>query len=541
MKMKREGVGKLKLILGVFSLISIFIIASAIVNAITFIDRGANDWDKKFDLKVNNSALNLNLTLNTEINISVHSLNATNITVVGNINGTGDLNVSGNAEVGGILTLGTPLTDASIANDLTIQTTSELTVGGGFSTGGVTITTDGNIQTQDILIAGNITGIVELSVNNSIIPILDNNADLGNASNRFRNVFVGTRLNVSGTTIFRTTTDSTTGFVIEDADGGTPIFNVDTTNEKVGIGTTSPARVLHAVSSSDYETMRIERSGGGGVAFEFKNGDGNIGIVSLELDESIQFKTPTTSPAMVILDAGNVGIGTTDPEQMLELETSDTSGAQLQLTSTDTGGLEWRVISTGTSSTGGAGNLGFYDGGAYVLYLDGPTDNVGIGTTTPGRLLEVASGSAEGIARITGFEGKDAVLELWSDEGDNGGDMWNITSGGDSGNKLAFRTGSITPPQPEVMTLLTKGNVGINTTTPANTLTVQGTLNVTGNPGSNGDFIVDSSGNVGIGTAEPDEELVVFGNQTINATDGTGGMTLAYNGSGLCISVDGTC
>ena len=31
-------------------------------------------------------------------------------------------------------------------------------------------------------------------------------------------------------------TDSTTGFQILDADGGTPVLNVDTTNERIGIG-----------------------------------------------------------------------------------------------------------------------------------------------------------------------------------------------------------------------------------------------------------------------------------------------------------------
>ncbi|MBW1739093.1 MAG: hypothetical protein JRJ69_16545, partial [Deltaproteobacteria bacterium] len=40
--------------------------------------------------------------------------------------------------------------------------------------------------------------------------------------------------------IFQPTADSTTFFQILDADGGTSVFNVDTTNERVGIGTTLP-------------------------------------------------------------------------------------------------------------------------------------------------------------------------------------------------------------------------------------------------------------------------------------------------------------
>jgi len=53
----------------------------------------------------------------------------------------------------------------------------------------------------------------------------------------------------TGQTIFQNSTDSTTGFQILDADGGTPIFNVDTTNEFVGIGLNNPAVKLDIVGS----------------------------------------------------------------------------------------------------------------------------------------------------------------------------------------------------------------------------------------------------------------------------------------------------
>ncbi|MBI2130824.1 hypothetical protein HYU10_03570, partial [Candidatus Woesearchaeota archaeon] len=65
------------------------------------------------------------------------------------------------------------------------------------------------------------------------------------------------------------------------------------------------------------------------------------------------------------------------------------------------------------------------------------------------------------------------------------------------------------------------GNVGINTTAPARTLTVQGTLNVS-NPGTSGQLFMDSSGNVGIGTTSPINALTIIGSVTafgsLNAT-----------------------
>ena len=62
------------------------------------------------------------------------------------------------------------------------------------------------------------------------------------------------------------------------------------------------------------------------------------------------------------------------------------------------------------------------------------------------------------------------------------------------------------------------GKVGINTTVPAQTLTVEGTLNVTSNPTRSGDLFVASGGNVGIGTTSPNSKLTVIGG--VNVTGG---------------------
>ena len=55
----------------------------------------------------------------------------------------------------------------------------------------------------------------------------------------------------TGTFTHQNASDSTTGFQILDADGGTPIFNVDTTNERVGVGTDSPQTTLHVNKNGD--------------------------------------------------------------------------------------------------------------------------------------------------------------------------------------------------------------------------------------------------------------------------------------------------
>lgn len=50
--------------------------------------------------------------------------------------------------------------------------------------------------------------------------------------------------------VFQPTTDSTTFFQVLDADGGAPILNIDSTNERVGIGTVSPPETLLELTST---------------------------------------------------------------------------------------------------------------------------------------------------------------------------------------------------------------------------------------------------------------------------------------------------
>ena len=59
----------------------------------------------------------------------------------------------------------------------------------------------------------------------------------------------------------RNDTDSTTGFQVLDADGGTPILNVDTTNEGVGIGIAGPDRTLDVLDASNPQ-LRLTHTDG---------------------------------------------------------------------------------------------------------------------------------------------------------------------------------------------------------------------------------------------------------------------------------------
>ncbi|MBY0452191.1 MAG: hypothetical protein K2P92_04080, partial [Bdellovibrionaceae bacterium] len=99
--------------------------------------------------------------------------------------------------------------------------------------------------------------------------------------------------------------------------------------------------------------------------------------------------------AVNISPVGNVGIGTTTPLDQLHLNSGLTNGTSIRLTNTDTGGRSFGVLSTGSTSAGGAGTFQIYDvtGAASRLTISS-AGNVGIGTTNPGYGLDARSVSS---------------------------------------------------------------------------------------------------------------------------------------------------
>ncbi len=312
-------------------------------------------------------------------------------------------------------------------------------------------------------------------------------------------------------------------------------------NGNVGVGTTNPSAKLTAFSDATSgaigDTLRVF-SGLGSVALKIystTNGDGLIinqyyqgsgqnyirmaDIVSNSGDTSeaqIRFLTKPNSAnpseAMRITGSGFVGIGTTSPALKLHVlgtiglpATSGTAQNGVARFSVDPAGTGY-VLDMGVLSgaswlqTTIAGDLGTYGS----LLLNPRGGNIGIGTATPGKTLDV-----NGDIRI----GVNNKLYLVSTNDSNylSYNEWNTASS--IGLKFLI-SGN------EKMRIDASGNVAIGTSTPWAKLAIQNSYGSTqalfdiatttsSAFATSSVFYVGANGNVGIGTANPAKRLSI--------------------------------
>jgi hypothetical protein len=249
---------------------------------------------------------------------------------------------------------------------------------------------------------------------------------------------------------------------------------VDSANNRVGIGTTSPSDTLEVkIGSANTTGVLIHRdnaSGGGGIDFSntsntVANINAGSGTLTLEADPNnasagsyISFKTDA-SEAMRIDSSGNVGIGTTSPAYPLSI-LSSYKGIEIN-DGTSTLTIESNTAGQWGNKVSGNNKWEVFTNSARRLTIDG-SGNVGIGTSSPNNPQAVnlhISGTSSAIRM------SDTTNSLTGNLYASGGEFSVLTS---SSHPLVFKTANS-----ERMRIASNGRVGIGTSSPERLLHLQ--------------------------------------------------------------------
>jgi hypothetical protein len=248
----------------------------------------------------------------------------------------------------------------------------------------------------------------------------------------------------------------------------TDVLFVDTTNNRLGVGTASPQKVLHVSSATD-ATIRLERTGGSATTFDISAGNSRLalgagititsnalGINQQSASGNLHVNTSSASTIGEIIQGfasqtanlsqwrnsanailsvmtsdGRLGLGTSTVTTGFGLEVRDrgllvnnsTGDGQMSIANGFGQGLR---ISTNGSSAGGS--LQNYDGSATALTWS--NGNVSIGTTSNlGRLGVVNSVPGTVASAIRGATSQTADLTQWQNSA--GTVLAKIASNGD--------------------------------------------------------------------------------------------------------------
>jgi hypothetical protein len=238
-------------------------------------------------------------------------------------------------------------------------------------------------------------GCAPSGINNAIREIMADLADVNDGTVPLASPDIngGT---IDGVTIGGTTAGAgtfTTGTFSGNLIVDTNTLFVDSANNRVGIGTSSPSRQLHVNSGTGDVVARFE-STDADAYINFVSSDGEA-LIGSSGNNLVMY--PAGTERMRIDSSGNVGIGTSSPACGLHIDNPD-NGAITAILDTDNSAV--KLVFRNTTETGN--NIQIGADGSNLVALTGATERmridssgrVGIGTSSPSYAIDTLSSGA---------------------------------------------------------------------------------------------------------------------------------------------------